>query len=99
MRLGTRLVSAISGASTLWGFMPAAWQTAVIGTVTIMTGYFGFQTGGIFYALIGASAVFAFVMFGIFLMILMKRMVSSYEKLAVGDGALMISLRPCVKST
>jgi hypothetical protein len=83
VRLGTRIISAISGASTLWGFMPAAWQTAVMGAATLVTGYFGFQSGGIFYALIGASVVFACVMFGIFLMTAMTRMVSSYEKLAV----------------
>jgi hypothetical protein len=97
MRFGTRLVSAISGASTLWGFMPAAWQTAVMGTMTLVTGYFGFQTGGVFYALIGASAVFAFVMFGIFLMTLMTKMVSSYEKLAVEQVGLFNPILDHVK--
>jgi hypothetical protein len=77
--------------------MPAAWQTAVMGTATLVTGYFGFQTGGVFYALIGASAVFSFVMFGLFLMTMMTRMVSSFEKIAVEQISLFSPMLDQIK--
>jgi hypothetical protein len=73
----------ISGASTLWGFMPAAWQTVLVTASTAVTGYFGWQNLSPFYAIIGAAAVFALTMIGVFLATAMSQMGSTFEKLTV----------------
>jgi hypothetical protein len=73
----------LSNAPTVWGFLPSSWQLAVAGAASAMTAWFGYWQGGIFYALIGASMVFAFSMFGIVLWVFLTRSLSVFERLIV----------------
>ncbi len=73
----------ISGAATLWGFMPAAWQTVLVTGATTLTGYLGWQSAGPFYACIGAAGVFALSMIGVFLATAMPKLTGVFEKLTV----------------
>jgi hypothetical protein len=73
----------VSGATTLWGLMPAAWQTAAVAGATSLTGYFGWEHANPFYACIGAAGVFALSMIGVFLITAMSRLTGVFEKLTV----------------
>jgi hypothetical protein len=73
----------ISGAATLWGFMPAAWQTVLVAGATSVTGYLGWQTATPFYACIGAAGVFALSMFGVFLINAGAKLTGTFERLTV----------------
>jgi hypothetical protein len=66
-----RLVEFVSGIATLWGFLPAAWQASVIATLTVMTAYLGYSTLGLFWATVGATAVFAFTTSGLYYALLL----------------------------
>lgn len=80
---GKRISGLVQGATTVWGLLPANWQLVVTGIATVVTGYFGFQTGGIFWALIGASAVLAFGLMSLLLWIVLTKLTSVFERLTV----------------
>jgi hypothetical protein len=73
----------ISGAATLWGFLPAAWQAAIVAGATAMTAYLGYEGGGLFWATIGASAVFAFTTAGLYYALLFWKQITVFERLVV----------------
>src|SRR4051812_31895437 len=68
-----KIWGAASGGSTLWGFLPTPWQAAFTAVISAMTGVVGYQGGGLFWALIGASAVFCFMTAGLYYAILLSR--------------------------
>jgi hypothetical protein len=75
----------VSQLYSLWGLLPTAWQTAVVGLVSGVGGYLGFRTGGLFYAVIGAVFVFTAGMIGLFFTILVIRQTGIFGKLAVRE--------------
>lgn len=79
----SRLFSGASGASTLWGFLPASWQMAVITMLSAVTGYVGFQSAGLYWALLGAAAMFSFGMSGTYYFILLRSRASVFELLII----------------
>jgi hypothetical protein len=78
-----RLLDFASGATTLWGLMPAAWQTVVVAGATTVTAYFGWQNVNPFYACIGTAGVFALSMIGVFLATAVPKLTGVFEKLTV----------------
>lgn len=75
----------VSFAWTMWGLLPTTWQAAMAAVFSAVVGYFGFQTGGMFYALLGGISAFSIGMFGIFFAILVARQVGIFEKLAIRE--------------
>jgi hypothetical protein len=69
----------------LWGLLPSTWHTAAVAVVTAIAGYLGFQTGGFFYALIGAVFVFSTAMVGLFFTMLVFRNISVFGRLAIRE--------------
>jgi len=72
-----------SGTATLWGVLPSAWQGAAITAVSAVTAFFGFQSGGFFYAFLGAGAMFLFTTAGLYYAILLNRQTSIFQRLTV----------------
>jgi hypothetical protein len=73
----------IAQMQTLWGLVPTTWQISVVGALSAVAAYLGFQSGGLFYAAIGAVIVFAFGMIGVFFMLLILRQIGIFGKLAI----------------
>jgi hypothetical protein len=69
--------------STAWALLPVGWQAAITTALSAVTGYFGYETGGVFYALVGAAAMFAFGMAGAYFALRLHRMNSVFERLTV----------------
>jgi hypothetical protein len=69
----------------LWGLLPATWQTAISTGLTAASAYLGYQSGGLFYALLGGVACFAFCMVAIHQWININRLTSVYHRLHVGE--------------
>lgn len=72
-----------SGGSTMWGLLPTAWQASAAAALSAVTGFLGYQTGGLFYAVLGAAAMFAMVMVAAYYAILLNRQTSVFERLAI----------------
>lgn len=73
----------VSGGSTVWGLLPATWQTAATTALSAATAYLGYQAGGLFYALLGGAAMFALGMAGAYYTILFNRQTSIFERLGL----------------
>src|SRR4051794_39529000 len=81
MRILGPLGSGIGHLTTAWGLLPLPWQTAIIAMLSALTGYLGFESGGLYWALLGASAMFAFGMAGAYYFILLRSQTTVFERL------------------
>lgn len=75
----------VSALWALWGLLPSTWQTAAVAVVSAVTAYLGFQSGGLFYAVLGAVFVFCLGMVGMFFAILVSRQVGIFGKLLIRE--------------
>jgi len=78
-----RIWGIISNVSTLWGLLPGSWQVALLGGITLVTGWLGYGEGGLFYAIIGATIVLAFGLLSFLIWIVITRLTSVYERFSV----------------
>lgn len=80
----------LSGATTLWGLLPTTWQAAITTAATGVTGYFSYQEwGGVTWALLTSSAVFAMTSIGFWIWFGVTRLVSVFERLTVDQIAVV----------
>jgi hypothetical protein len=79
----------VSGGSTIWGFLPSAWQSAIVSAVSAMTAYLGFEYGGLLFAMLSGGAMFAFGMAGAYYTILLNRQTSIFERFGVDQIAVI----------
>src|SRR5690242_12325707 len=79
--------------STLWGVLPAAWQTLVTGVLTAMTAWFGPKEFGWAQTIFYASGVFAFGMVTAFLTLRIAQIVGMFQRLTIaGFGIGSVSM-------
>jgi len=72
-----------SAGSTIWALLPSTWQTAITTGAGVVTAYFGFEAGGIFYALLGGAGMFLIATAGAYYAILLNRQVSIFERIGI----------------
>jgi hypothetical protein len=78
-----RAFEAIGHGSTVWTFLPTAWQGAVTTALTVVTGYFGYQSGGVFFALVGGTIVFACCCAAAYFVLRVARLMSVFERVSI----------------
>jgi hypothetical protein len=69
--------------STIWTFLPTAWQGVVTTGLTAVTGYFGYLTGGMFYALVGGAIVFACCCAAIYFIVRLSIFMGVFERVSI----------------
>lgn len=80
-----RVLDYLGYGSTIWAILPGSWQSALAAGAALVTGILGYETGGLFYAVLGAGAMFAFVMAGAYYSILLNRQTSVFEGLSISN--------------
>jgi len=70
-------------ASTLWGILPAAWQTFITAGLTTVTAYFGFKEVGWAWALFLSSGVLAFGMTTVFLSLRISQILGVFQRITI----------------
>ena len=73
----------LSHGSTAWGLLPPSWQAAFSTGLGAVTGYLGYQPGGIAWAIFLATGVFAFTMVGLDAIIRVGRASTVFQHLTV----------------
>lgn len=74
----------LSALYTLWGMLPTTYQLAIVAVVTTLASYLGFETGGLFYALVGGVITLAFGLMALFFLLTIIRNTTTFGKLGVG---------------
>jgi len=69
--------------TSLWGLLPAAWQTFVTAGFTAVTAYFGFKEVGWAWAIFLSSGVLAFGMVTVFLSLRISQILGVFQRLTV----------------
>jgi hypothetical protein len=79
--------------TTVWGILPAAWQTLITGVLTAMTAWFGIKEVGWAQAIFYASGVLAFGMTTAFLSLRIAQVIGMFQRLSIaGFGIVSVSL-------
>src|SRR5258708_4377519 len=74
--------------TTLWGLLPTPWQAGIVTALGAVTAYFGYQAGGLAWAIVLTTAVFAFVMMGIYFALGIASRVSVFQRISISKLAI-----------
>ncbi|HMK79906.1 MAG TPA: hypothetical protein VK438_09660 [Xanthobacteraceae bacterium] len=68
----------------IYHLLPTTWQLAIVGVLSAVGSYLGFEAGGLFYAFIGLVVAFATSAMGIFFVLMISRSTTTYMKIGIG---------------